>query len=84
MQNTTTVFAALAIGVAAIGISVAPSAAADNSSNCQAVGAATVCGQGTVRGGGQSAGPSNSSAQVPAGGGCQTPYGSYENCHTGR
>lgn len=82
MKNTT-VLAAFAIGVAAIGISIAPSAAADPS-NCQTVGATTLCGQGDVRGGGQSAGASNSRVPAPVGGGCLTPYGNYQNCNVGR
>jgi hypothetical protein len=81
MKKTGTVLAAMAIGAAAIGISLAPSAAGDPS-NCQTVGAATVCGQGDVRGGGQSAGAPNVPAPTgaPAGGGCRTPYGTYQNC----
>jgi hypothetical protein len=45
---------ALAIGAAAIGMSIAPSAAADDDSNCQTVGGSTVCAQGgDVRNGDQ-------------------------------
>ena len=53
MKNVTTVLVAAAIGAAAIGIGIAPPAAADTS-NCQQVGASTVCGQGDVRGADQS------------------------------
>ena len=56
-----TIFAAVGVAVAAIGISVAPSAAADTA-NCQQVGAATICGQGNVRGGAQYVGPSGPAA----------------------
>ena len=83
----TTIFAALGVAVAAIGISVAPSAAADTA-NCQQVGAATICGQGNVRGGAQSAGPSGhgSGPSGPAAGpsgGCSNAYGAYQNCNVG-
>lgn len=64
MKKTTTVLAALAIGAAAIGVSIAPPAAADPS-NCQNVGGTTVCGQGDVRGGGQSAGAPNGPVPGP-------------------
>lgn len=81
MKKTTTFLAAVAIGAAAIGISIAPPAAADTS-NCQTVAGTTVCGQGVVKGAGPSAGPSNaSSPAAPAGGGCTTPYGTYQNCN---
>jgi hypothetical protein len=79
MKKTTTVLAALTIGAAAIGISIAPPAAADPS-NCKTVGATTVCGQGNVRGGGQSPRAPNGPVPAPVGGGCQTPYGTYQNC----
>ena len=55
MKKTTSVLAALAIGAAAIGISVAPPAAADQS-NCKTDGGTTICGQGNVRAGGESGG----------------------------
>ena len=74
----TTVFAALGVAVAAIGIGVAPSAAADPSS-CQQVGAATVCGQGNVRGGPQYTGPSGPA--LGTSGGCTNVYGGYRNCN---
>ena len=79
-MKRTTIFAALGVAVAAIGISIAPSAAADTS--CQQVGAATVCGQGNVRGGAQSAGPSGSGAGAGSGG-CTNVYGGYQNCNIG-
>ena len=82
MNKATTVLAALTIGAAAIGISIAPPAFADPT-NCETVGESTVCGQGNVRGGGEVAGPPNVPAPTPAGGGCQTPYGSYQNCNIG-
>ena len=82
MKKTTSVLAALAIGAAAIGISVAPPAAAEQS-KCQTVGGTTICGQGNVRGGGASGGVSNAPAQTPAPatGGCQNAYGGYQNCN---
>jgi hypothetical protein len=83
MKKTTTVLAALTIGAAAIGISSAPPAAA-NPSNCQTVGSTAVCGQGNVRGASQSAGAPNGAVPAPVGGGCQNPYGGYQNCHVGR
>jgi hypothetical protein len=83
MKKITTVFAALTIGAAAIGISIAPPAAAAPS-NCQTVGATVVCGQGNVSGGGQSAGAPNGPVSAPVGGGCQNAYGGYQNCNVGR
>jgi hypothetical protein len=80
MKKTTAVLV-LAIGAAmTIGISVAPLAGADTS-NCQQVGASTVCGQGGVRGGGQPAGGSNPQVPAPSGGGCKNAYGGYQNCN---
>jgi hypothetical protein len=65
------------VPAAAIGMSfAAPAAAAPT--NCQTIGATTVCGQGTVRGGGQAA-PQPSSPSM-YGGGCTTPYGTYQAC----
>jgi hypothetical protein len=83
MKKTTRVVAAMAIGATAIGIGIAPPAAADN---CQTVGAATICGQGGATNGGSSAGASNAPAQGPQGpasGGCLTPYGTYQQCNAG-
>jgi hypothetical protein len=79
IRETTTVLAALAIGAAAVAISIAPPAAADPYKNCRTTGAATVCAQGSVSGGG---GPSVAppGAMPPIGEGCTTPYGSYQNC----
>ena len=74
MKKTTTLLV-LAISAVTIGISVAPLAGADPS-NCQQVGAATVCGQGGVNSGGQPAAP-------PPGAGpnsCTNAYGGYQNC----
>lgn len=79
MKKITRVAAAMAIGATAIGIGIAPPAAADTS-NCQTVGAATICGQGGVTNGGSPAGASN----APASGGCLTPYGTYQQCNAGR
>jgi len=76
-----TVLAALAIAAAAIGMGMAPPAAADPS-NCQTIGATTVCGQGDVRAG-EPAEPSNAPVPAPPEGGCQTPYGGYQNCIAG-
>ena len=62
-----------------IGVSVAPSAAADPS--CQTVGGATVCGQGSVSGGSQ---PGNApAAPNPSSGGpsaCTNAFGAYQHC----
>ena len=86
MHKTTTVLAALAIGAAAIATSMAPPAAADPFKNCQTTGAATVCAQGSVGGGGgqspDSSGPyfRPDSLFYGYGGGCTTPYGTYQNC----
>jgi hypothetical protein len=80
MKKITRVVAAMAIGATAIGIGIAPPAAADN---CQTVGAATICGQGGATNGGSSAGASNAPAQGPASGGCLTPYGTYQQCNAG-
>jgi hypothetical protein len=68
----------LAIGAVAISLSVAPLAGADTSS-CQSVGAATVCGQGSVNSGGQ---PAAGGAGQPAGGtACTNAYGGFQNCN---
>ena len=82
MKKITRVVAAMAIGAAAIGIGIAPPAAADTS-NCQTVGASTICGQGGVTNRGPSASPSNAPVQAPASGGCLTPYGTYQSCNAG-
>ena len=71
----------IVVAAAAIGISVAPPAAADPT-NCQTVGGTTVCGQGGVGGGGQSATPAAPAPHSGAGG-CTNPYGGYQNCHNG-
>jgi hypothetical protein len=76
MRKTTTVLV-LAIGAVTIGISVAPMAGADPS-NCQQVGAATVCAQGGIRSGGQ--GPVSPPGAGPPTGGCVNAYGGYQNC----
>jgi hypothetical protein len=76
MKKTTT-FLVLAIGAVTIGISVAPVAGADTSS-CQQIGAATVCGQG-VNTGGQPTGPAPGAGQP--GSGCINAYGGYQNCN---
>lgn len=85
MKKTTTVLAALAIGAAAVGISIAPLAAAgDSDSNCQSVGDVTVCAQGgDVRGGDLDPAPTDLFWGPPDDGGCLTPYGTYQNCGTG-
>jgi hypothetical protein len=82
MNKIATVLTSLTIGAAAIGIGIAPPAAADPT-NCETVGGSTVCGQGDVRSGGEVAGPPNVPAPAPIEGGCQTPYGSYQNCNIG-
>jgi hypothetical protein len=82
MQKTTTGLAALAIGAAAIAISIAPSASAASSKNCQTNGAVTVCAQGgVIGGGGQSVSPGGG-VVWPVG--CTTPYGTYQNCSAQR
>jgi hypothetical protein len=83
MKKTAPVISALAIAAAAIGISFAPPAAADTS-NCQNAGATTVCGQGGVTGAGPSAGAPSAPPSAPAGGGCLTQYGTYQNCNMGK
>ena len=75
MKKITTVVAAMAIGAAAIGI--APSAGADPS-NCQQVGTSSICSQGGDIRGSQPAAPPGPAA--PNGGGCLTPYGTYQSC----
>jgi hypothetical protein len=80
MKKTTTALV-LAIGAATtIGISVAPLAGADPS-NCQQVGASTVCGQGDVSGGGGQP-PARRPVSGPPAGGCTNAYGGYQNCNT--
>jgi hypothetical protein len=88
VKKTTAVLAALASGAAAIGISIAPPAAAEP--QCQDIGATTVCAQGSVGAGDQSADSTAGTDQsvdigpVPdlSDGGCLTPYGTYQNCRT--
>ena len=89
MKKPTSVLAGLAIGAAALGIIIAPPAAAD----CQDNGGVTVCAQGSVSGGDQApdnpggADPSpngpDTPDSVPYGGGCTTQYGTYQNCNAG-
>jgi len=81
MKKITRVVAAMAIGATAIGIGIAPPAAADTS-NCQTVGAATICGQGSVTNGGQPAAASPGGADAP-GAGCTNAYGGYQQCNAG-
>ena len=84
MKKITRVVAAMAIGAAAIGVGIAPSAAADPNPNCQNVGGSTVCAQGgDVRSPGQSVAPPAPVAGPPGVGGCLTPYGTYQSCGTG-
>ena len=64
----------VAVAAAAVGMSGAPSAAADPS-NCQQVGATIVCGQGGVSGI-----PGHNGVMAPFGRGCINPYGTYQNC----
>ena len=87
MKKITTVLAALAIGAAAIAISIAPPAAAEP--QCQDVGATTVCAQGTVGPGDQSAddtagldpAPDTTVGPLDANpGSCLTQYGTYQRC----
>jgi hypothetical protein len=69
------------VATAAIGISIASPALADPT-NCQQVGATTVCGQGSVHGGAHSPGGSNPQVPAPTGGGCTNAYGAYQNCNS--
>jgi hypothetical protein len=78
VKKTTAVLATLAIGAAAIGISIAPSAAADP--QCQDIGATTVCAQGTVGPGDPSADSTAGPLGDPNTNGCLTPYGTYQRC----
>jgi hypothetical protein len=88
VKKTTAVLAAPASGAAALGISIAPPAAAEP--QCQDIGATTVCAQGSVGAGDQSADSTVGTDQsvdigpVPdlSDGGCLTPYGTYQNCRT--
>ena len=75
MKKTTLLV--LAVGAVTVGISVAPLAGADPS-NCQQVGAATVCGQGSVNSGRQPA-ASPPGAGSP-GSACTNAYGGFQNC----
>jgi hypothetical protein len=77
-MRTTIVLAALGIGAAVIGTSVAPPATADN---CQTTGGVTVCAQGPNNGAGQSA-PPGRSAPNGSGTGCTNVYGAYQNCNS--
>ena len=76
-MRTKTVLAALGIGAAVVGASVAPLAAADPSSNCQTNGGVTVCAQGGPSNGGSQSGPG---ASAP-GQACTNLYGAYQNCN---
>ena len=81
-MRTTIVLAALGIGAAVVGTSVAPLAGADPSNNCQTTGGVTVCAQGGPNNGaGQFGRPGASS---PNGGatGCTNAYGAFQNCNT--
>jgi hypothetical protein len=86
MYKTTTVLAALLIGAAAIVIGIVPPAAAEPANDCQTIGAATVCAQGNVSGGGGQSPNSSVPYFGPNplfygyGAGCTTPYGTYQNC----
>lgn len=80
MKKITTIPAALAIGAAAIAIGIASPAAADPT-NCETVGGATVCGQGTVGG---EAGASNGPVSAPMAPTCRNAYGAYQNCNATR
>jgi hypothetical protein len=68
---------AVAVAAAGIGMSGVPPAAGDPS-NCQQVGATTVCGQGGVMVPPRIAG--HNGALVPFGRGCFNPYFAYQNC----
>jgi glycine/D-amino acid oxidase-like deaminating enzyme len=81
-MRPTIVLAALGIGAAVVGTSVALPAAADPSNNCQTNGGVTVCAQGGPNNGaGQSApgivAPNRSGQQ-----GCTNSFGAYQNCNT--
>jgi hypothetical protein len=64
----------LAIGALTLGISVAPLAGADPT-NCQQVGATTVCGQGGVNSVRQPAAPPGAGPSA-----CTNQFGGYQNC----
>ena len=79
-MRTTIVLAALGIGAAVIGTSVASPAAADPSNNCQTTGGVTACAQGGPNNG---AGQSAPGTSAPNGGGqgCINQFGAYQNCN---
>jgi hypothetical protein len=68
-----------AVAAATIGMSVAPSAAADPS-HCQTSPATTACGLGGASDGGPSAGSSTASTPQSHGSGCSNDYGGYQHC----
>jgi hypothetical protein len=69
----------VAVATAAVGMSAAPPAAADLS-NCQQVGATKVCGQGGVRVSPVIPIAGHNGVMAPFGGGCFSPYLTYQNC----
>jgi hypothetical protein len=79
-MRTKIVLAALGIGAAVVGASLAPQAAAEPSNNCQSNGGTTVCAQGGPSNGTSQSGPG---ASAPGGGGqgCTNQYGAYKNCN---
>jgi hypothetical protein len=83
-MRTTIVLAALAIGAATIGTSVAAPAGADPSNNCQTTGGVTVCAQGGDTGGGSQSAATAVPRAGGGSGGCSNAYGNYQNCNTGR
>jgi hypothetical protein len=79
-MRTTFVLAALGIGAAVVGISVAPLAGAEPSNNCQTTGGVTVCAQGSPNNGAGQSGPAGASS--PGGAtACINAYGAFQNCN---
>jgi hypothetical protein len=73
------VLGGLVVAAAAIGISLASPAAAAPT-NCQTVGAATLCGQGNVSGAGPSVNSATASTPAIGASGCTTAFGTYQRC----
>jgi hypothetical protein len=79
-MRTRIVLAALGIGAAVVGTSVAPLAAAEPSNNCQTTGGVTICAQGGPSNGAGQSGPAGASS--PGGAtGCTNAYGAFQNCN---
>jgi hypothetical protein len=81
-MRTKIVLAALAVGAATIGTSLAPQAAADTTCQTTGNGSVTVCAQGSPNNSGPSAAPTVT-APGNSPGGCTNAYGGYQNCQRG-